>query len=136
MTVGKAHALALAVLSSVAFVPAAHGTVRAPKTTAPDVFVSIQVKITDTRIILDRHTANRGDVGRFIIRNVGKQPHTFTLGTTHRTGAIQTGFARRLEPGKYALAIMFLAYRGSLAYRSTLPADRGKQGMKGTFKIL
>ena len=136
MVSGTARIFALAALSTLALVPAAHGTVRSPKTTTPDVFVNIQVKITDTRITLDRHSANRGDEGRFIIRNLGKKPHTFTLGSTRRTGVAQSGFSRLLRPGQQQILILFLDYRGPLQYRSTLPHDRELAGMRGVFHVL
>ena len=136
MAVGKAHLFALATLSTVLLAPAAHGTVRGSKTTAPDVFVTIRVTITDTRISLDRHSAPRGAEGRFVIRNAGKKPHTFTFGSTARSGAQQTGgFSRRLKANSEATLLLFFDYRGPLPYRSILPADRPLPGMHGTFTI-
>jgi hypothetical protein len=136
LAVGKALTFAAATLAIVGVVPAAHGTVRHPQTTAPDVFVNIQVKVTDTRITLDRHSANRGDEGRFILRNVGKKPHTFTLGTTTKKGgAAQTGFSRLLKPGEQKILILFLDYRGPVPYRSTLAHDRTLAGMRGVFHV-
>jgi hypothetical protein len=107
-----------------------------PSTTAPTVFVDIQVTITDARIALDRHTAHRGDEARFIIRNVGTKPHSFTLGSTARGMGVQTGFSRTLKPREQQILLLFLNYRGQLPYRSKLPADRAKPGMRGVFKIL
>lgn len=136
MAIANARTFALATLSMVVLVPAAHGTVRAPKTTAPNVFVNIQIKITDARITLDRHTANRGDEVRFIIHNVGKKPHSFTFGATTRQAGMQTGFSRAFKPGEQKILLLFLDYRGPLSYRSIVPADRAKPGMKGIFRVL
>ncbi|MGZ4439004.1 MAG: hypothetical protein ACXVZN_01365 [Gaiellaceae bacterium] len=141
---------ALAAVSAVALVPAAHGTVgtsAGPLTTAPNVFDEIQVTITDARISLNKHTANRGDEGRFVIRNVGTKPHTFTLGKlAHGTGqnaqglgkrkyGTQSGFATTIKPREQKIFLLFFDFRGPIPYGSTTPADRGKAGMKGTFTI-
>ena len=136
MVVGKGRTFALATLATVALVPAAHGSLRAPATTAPNVYVNIQVTITDTRITLDRHAANRGDEGRFVIRNVGKKRHNFTVGGAAPGKGVQTGFSATVNPAEQKILLLFFDYRGSLPYRSTIPADRAKPGMKGIFKIL
>ncbi len=134
------RSLFLATLLAAALVPAAHGSVRTsgaqPLTTTPDVFVTIHVTITDSRISLDRRSASRGDEARFVIRNVGKLAHTFTLGTKRFGTGTQTGFHSALKPRQEKLVLLFLDYRGPLPYRSTMRHDLGKPGMKGTFKIL
>ena len=135
----KLRIFAVTVLSAVALVPTARGAVRAqdrPLTTAPNVFVDIQVTITDTRITLNRRTANRGDEGRFIIRNIGTKPHSFTLGSQAYGTGVQTGFSHTLKPKTQKTLLLFLDFRGLIPYRSILPHDRGKPGMKGIFKIL
>jgi hypothetical protein len=138
----KYRSLSLATLLAAALVPAAHGTVRAassgrPLTTVPDVFLTIHVTITDARISLDRRSARRGDVVRFVIRNAGNKPHTFVLGKKVARGAgAQTGFTSSLKPKQEKLVLLFMDYRGPLPYRSTLAHDLGKPGMKGIFKIL
>jgi hypothetical protein len=134
----KYRIFSLAALLAVALVPAAHGMVRAqPQTTVPDVFVTIHVTISDSRISLDRRSSHRGDEVRFVIRNVGTKPHNFTLGGKAARGAgRQTGFVSTLKARQEKLVLMFLDYRGPLPYRSTLQHDLGKPGMKGVFKIL
>lgn len=128
----KSRILALAALSTVAFVPAALGR---PLTTAPDVFVDITVKLTDSRISVNPHGANRGDEARFIIRNTGTKPHAFTLGSTQRGLGVQTGFSRTLKPREQKILLLFLNYRGELKYYSKLKHDLGKPGMTGIFRI-
>lgn len=103
----------------------------------PDVFLTIHVTITDSRIKLDRRSARRGDEVRFVIRNAGTKPHTFTLGKKVATGTgAQTGFASSLNPRQEKLVLLFMDYRGPLPYRSTMRHDLGKPGMKGIFTIL
>ena len=124
-----------------ALVPAAHGTVRPqssahPETTDPPPVADIQVKITDTRISVNPSSAERGAYARFIVRNVGTKPHSFTLGTAKRGTGSQTGFSRTVKPKAQKILLLYLDYRGRLPYYSSLPADRSKPGMKGTFTIL
>jgi hypothetical protein len=128
----------VALLSAMAAVPAAQGSVRTqsgPSTTAPNVFVNIQATISDTRITLKPRKANRGDEARFIIRNVGTKPHSFTLGSSARGTGEQTGFSRTLKPRTQTTLLLFLDFRGPVPYRSVLPHDRGLPGMKGIFTI-
>jgi hypothetical protein len=135
----KTRSLSLAALLAVALVPAAHGTVRAssgPQTTVPDVFVTVHVTLTDSRIRLDRHRASRGDEMRFILRNTGTRLHNFTLGGTKRGGGRQTGFTRTLKPREEKFILLFLDYRGLIPYRSAMKIDLNKPGMKGIFRVL
>jgi hypothetical protein len=135
----KLRLFTLAALAAVALVPAAQGAAQqrfgGPRTTAPPPVVDIKVTITDTRIGLTPKGAQRGDYARFILLNVGKKPHTFTLGGTKHGTGVQTGFSRLLKPKEQKILLLFLDYRGQIAYRGTLPADRSLPGMKGVFTI-
>jgi len=131
--------LGVAALSATLFVLGAFGTTVAgarPDTTVPQVFVPIQVTITDSRISLNRRSANRGDAVRFTIRNTGTRVHGFTLGVPHRSVGTQVGFSATLRPKQEKLYLLFLDYRGALPYRSNIKADLKKPGMRGVFKIL
>ena len=75
-------------------------------------------------------------MGRFILVNTGKKPHTFVLGHERRGTGTQTGFTKSLKPHQQSILILFLDFRGSLPYRATLPADRSKPAMQGTFRII
>jgi len=125
---------ALAAISAVALVPAAQISAQ-PRTTAPPPVVSIKITITDTAIRMSPKRAQRGAMGRFILFNLGKKPHAFTLGHERRGTGTQTGFSRVVEPGRQSILILFLDYRGTLPYLGSLPADRAKARMKGTFTI-
>jgi hypothetical protein len=126
--------LTLIAASSVALVPAAQGTAR-PRTTAPPPVVTIKITITDSRIAMVPKRAQRGAMARFILLNLGKQPHTFKLGHERRGTASQTGFTKPLKPGEQHVAIYYLDYRGKLPYFSAEKADQNKPGMKGIFTI-
>jgi hypothetical protein len=125
---------AIAAVSTVALIPAAQSLAR-PQTTAPPEVITVRINMTDTAFHVGPKSAPRGDLGRFILVNRGKKPHAFALGhTNHGTGS-QTGFSRTLKPGQQVVLILFLDFRGSLPYRGTLPADRVKPAMQGTFRI-
>jgi hypothetical protein len=129
----KLALLALAATLTFAATQAAEGGVR---TTAPPETVTIKIIISDTKIQVAPRSAPRGDIGRFILVNVGKKAHTFALGHTKRGTGSQTGFVKSVKPGEQVILILFLDYRGKLPYFGTLPADRSKPGMKGTFRIV
>ena len=57
---------------------------RLARTTAPDSYVNIHVTMTDTKFTLSRHSGPPGSDARFILRDVGKKPHAFQLGTRRR----------------------------------------------------
>jgi hypothetical protein len=129
-----------AALSVLALAPVSVGAARTqgsthPQTTEPPAVWDIHIRLTDTRIALGRRSAPRGDVARFIIRNVGTKPHSFTLGTAARGTGVQTGFSHLLKPKQLKIVFLFLDYRGQLRYYSKLPADRAKPGMKGIFTV-
>ena len=113
-------------------VPAAAGTAR-PRTTEPTEWVDIRVTITDTRIRLNKTSVERGVVGRFIVRNIGRRVHDFTFGDPSSPGGhVTTGPLKR--NGKKTL-LAFLDYRGAFPYQSTVKADANRPRMRGTLTI-
>jgi hypothetical protein len=130
----RSRFFALTALAAVALVPAAQSSAQ-PQTTAPPPVITVKVTVTDSKFGVTPKSAIRGSYARFILLNVGKQPHTFTLGHTKRGAGVQTGFSKLLKPGQQAVLLLFLDYRGKVAYRGTLPADQSKPGMQGVFTI-
>jgi hypothetical protein len=131
--------MSLRTLILVAMLPAFSlvATARAgPLTTAPTLVLNVHVTITNTRIVLDRHSAPRGVEARFIVENVTAEAHNITLSATKATGSAQRGFSRTLKPHQRAIVLLFLDYRTRLPYFSGLPADRGKPGMRGLFTVI
>jgi hypothetical protein len=116
---------------------AALGRVSArPHTTGPALVYTIKVTISDTRIELSRHDLPRTYSARFSIRNVGTRTHSFTLGVAPRGTRRGVIVNRVLEPKTSAVAFLIDAeFRGVLTYYSSVPADSGKPGLKGTFTI-
>jgi uncharacterized cupredoxin-like copper-binding protein len=106
-----------------------------PLTTAPPQVITIKIMISDTAIRMTPKSAPRGAMGRFILVNTGKKRHTFALGHERRQTGTQTGFTRTLGPGQQAILLLYLDYRGTVPYLGTLPTDRLKAAMKGTFRI-
>lgn len=131
----KSRLLALAAVSAVALVPAAQSADQ-PQTTAPPQVANIKITISDTGIRVSPKIAQRGSMGRFVLVNVGKKPHTIVLGHERRGTGVQTGFSKSLRPGQQAVLLLFLDFRGLVPYRATLPADRTKPAMQGTFRIV
>ena len=75
-------------------------------------------------------------MGRFILVNVGKKPHTLVLGHERRGTGVQTGFTKALKPSQQSVLILFLDFRGEIPYRGTLPADRSKPAHEGDLQNL
>jgi hypothetical protein len=96
-------------------------------TTKPVYTLTIHVRITDTRVTLDRHSAPRGVQARFVIENAGLRAHTFTLNGKGST----PGFNRTLKPHAQDVVKRFLDYRG----KATYVANPGRPGMRGLFVI-
>jgi hypothetical protein len=124
----------LAAVAAAAFVPAAQSSSQ-PRTTAPPPIVSVKVTITDSSIRMHPKRGQRGAIGRFILLNLGKKPHTFKLGHERHGTGTQTGFTKALRPGEQSIHIFYLDYRGTLPYVAPLPADRSNPRMRGTFTI-
>ena len=131
----KSRLFALAAVSAVALVPAAQSAGQ-PQTTAPPPVSNIKVIITDSGITISPKLAQRGSMGRFILVNQGKKPHTFVLGHERRGTGVQTGFKKALKPSEQSVLILFLDFRGAIPYHSPLPADKSKPGMQGIFRIV
>ncbi|MGD1049673.1 MAG: hypothetical protein ABR947_01220 [Solirubrobacteraceae bacterium] len=106
-----------------------------PRTTAPDLFVTVYVTMTNTRFILSLDSGPRGADAKFVIHNTSNKPHDFALGRRDYGEGNQTGFTALVQPGKTKILILFLDVRGKIAYGPGLAADRNKPGMKGTFSI-
>ena len=131
----KSRLFALAAVSAVALVPAAQSADQ-PQTTAPPPVSNIKVIITDSGITISPKLAQRGSMGRFILVNTGKKPHTFVLGHERRGTGVQTGFKKALKPSQQSVLILFLDFRGAIPYHSPLPADKNKPRMQGIFRIV
>ena len=128
----KRRFVVLALLPALSLVASAEAR---PLTTAPQYVLAVHVTITDTRIVLDHHSAPRGVEARFVIKNAGAKAHNFTLsGRTSPTG-VRQAFSRTLKPRQRAIVPIFLDVRARIPYFDGLPADRGKAGMRGVFVI-
>jgi hypothetical protein len=128
-------AVSAAAISAIGVVPSAHG-VTGPNTTEPDVYQEVTVTITDTKIIVSDHNADRGEGVDFKVRNIGKKPHNFVLIGDSAIGLAHEGLGTPvLLPKKSWVLQVFMDIRGDIPYKSTLTADKKKPGMKGTFSV-
>jgi hypothetical protein len=110
----------LAMLPALSLVAGAHAR---PLTTTPSATLDVHVTITNTRIVLDPHSAARGVQARFVIKN-----------SATPTG-VRQAFSRTLKPQQRVIVPIFLDRRARIPYFDSLPADRSKPGMKGFFVI-
>jgi hypothetical protein len=106
-----------------------------PHTTAPDLYVNVRVTMTNTRFIVSRHSGPRGADAKFELHNTSNKPHNFSIGNEKYGTGVQTGFTVTLKPGQSKILVLFLDIRGTIRYFPGLPADKGKKGMSGIFKI-
>ena len=120
------------VLSVVAFVPTGQSQ---RQTTAPNIYVSIRVTLTDTKVVVSPRTAPRGTDARFLVHNIGTKPVTFTIGTSAHGVGVQTGFRRVLKPGTQKILLLYLNYRGAIPYYSGDSLAHAKAGTKGWFVV-
>ena len=86
---------ALVVIAMLVALSLAAGAQARPRTTLPGLVLDVRVVITDTRIVLDRHSAPRGIEARFSIRNTGAKAHNFTLSGPKTRRAVVRGLAGR-----------------------------------------
>ena len=126
------RAIALGVVLGAILVPSA---VARPQTTAPNVFVNIHVTLTDTKVILSPKTAPRGSDARFIVKNTGTKPHSFTLGSSVLGANLQSGFTRTLQPKQSKILLLYLNARGALTYYGGATAKKSTPKMKGIFVV-
>lgn len=107
----------------------------APATTAPDLYVTVNVTMTNTRFILSLHSGPRGADAKFVLHNISNKPHNFALGKVNYGEGNPTGFNATVKPGKTKILFLFLDVRGTLTYGPGLRADANEAGMKGEFLI-
>lgn len=134
-TLAAECAVLVAVLAGAGQAQAGVSVPTRPLTTAPDLFVTVNVTMTNTKYTLSLDSGPRGADAKFVIHNVSNKPHNFALGNENYGSGVQTGFNATVKPGQTKILILFLDVRGTIAYGPGLPADRNKPGMKGTFSI-
>jgi hypothetical protein len=125
----------LTVVAALTALSLATGAQARPLTTTPSLILDVHITITNTRIVLDRHSAPRGVQARFIIKNTGTKAHNFTLNGRTTLAGVRQHFSRTLKPQQRVTVRLFLDQRARVPYFDSLPADRSKPGMKGFFVI-
>ena len=94
-------------------------------TTEPAIQITIKVTLTDSTITMSRLTARRGWGGHFVIRNVGKKPHSVDIGGL-RTAAI--------KPGGRAVIKASFETRGKYPFKVILNSSGAKHS--GFFRVV
>lgn len=113
--------LSLATLATLTAIVVPAGTA----TTEPAIQITIKVTLTDSAITMSRLTARRGWGGHFVIRNVGKKPHSVDIGGL-RTAAI--------KPGRKAVIKASFETRGAYPFRVILNSSGSKH--TGVFRVV
>ena len=113
--------LALASLAALTTIVVPAGTA----TTEPAIQITIKVTVTDSTITMSRLSAKRGWGGIFVIRNLGKKPHSVDIGGL-RTGAVQ--------PGRKAVIKASFDERGSYPFNVILNRSGPKHA--GIFRVV
>lgn len=125
--------LVVAAACATALVFAASGSARPVTTNQPAIF-TVKVTITDRAIAMRPNHAARGSTVTFILTNRGRQTHRFVLGDVARGPGKGQGFARTLRPDQQLTIVMYLDYRGVMAY-SSRSADGRTTSARGSFRI-
>ncbi len=129
-----ARLLTLGLLASLAvLLPAAQGAAR-PRRPSPPRSSTTKSTLRDSGITVSPKIGLRGTAGRFIVRNFGKKPHTFTVGSDkvvvlHKAG-LSTGLMRPKSRAK--ILLLFFDYRGKLAvpeHRAGRPDEPAYEGL-------
>ncbi len=107
-------AVVAAMSAAVAQAQASERSLRAPITTAPDLYINVHVTMTNEKFIVSRHGAPRGSNARFIIKNRSNKVHVFAIGNEKYGTGAQTGFSSSVRPGQPKILHLFLDYRGTL----------------------
>lgn len=97
----------------------------ATATTQPAVQVIIKVTVSDSSISMSRYSARRGWGAHFVIRNVGKKPHSVDIGGL-RSAAI--------APGRRATIKASLETRGRYPFKVVLNGSGTKHA--GVFRVV
>jgi plastocyanin len=107
-------AISAAVLSAVALAD------RPATTGVPGTFATINVRITDTGLTLNRHSSTGVQVIGFRIHNVGKKKHNFIVGD----------FATKaIAPGQFDDFAVSFGDFGKYLYRCTLNCPHSARGI-------
>jgi hypothetical protein len=111
--------LALALVSAVAALAVPAGLA----TTEPALNVTIVVKITDKNVVFSSSVVRRGWRAHFLIKNLGKKPHTIDI------GGLRT---KSIKPGSQAKLGAELEDRGRFPYK----VDGGGPRYVGFFSVI
>lgn len=105
------------------------------QTTAPNVFVTVNITLTGSKVIVSPKTAPRGSDARLVVHNVSKKPQVFSFNYNYLGGGVHSGFQRVFKPGERSVLLLYLSDRGVLPYYSGSSFDHAKPGSRGHFVV-
>ncbi len=104
-------------------------------TTAPSVYVNVNITLTDSKVIVSPKSAPRGADARIIVHNLSKKSR-FLAFDYHAVGSgVHGGFERVFKPGAKVVLFLFLDSRGVIPYYSGSTFDRTSAALRGTFIV-
>jgi hypothetical protein len=104
-------------------------------TTQPSVFVPIHVTISDSKVTISPKSEPRGSTARFIVKNTGSKPVTFSVGKESPGLGVRFGFRTVLRPGAGKTLLLYLAARGRVPYYVGGSYGRAKASQKGQLVV-
>ena len=116
-------AAVLAVTVAVASASAATAREGHHGTTGPDPYVIIATTLTDSKVSLSKNVTHGVHYVAFLVKNTGKKPHNFVIGTIH---------TRLLKPGQTQHVVSFFPDYGTFGYACTANCSAA---MRGKIKI-
>lgn len=105
------------------------------RTTAPSVYVTVNVTLTDSKVIVSPKGAPRGADARIVVHNIGKKARSLAFDYHALGSGVHGGFDRVFKPGQRSVLFLFLDSRGVIPYFSGPSFDRTSPASRGTFTV-
>ncbi len=115
-----------------AFVPLASSS---RQTTNPSIYVTIHVTLTRSTVVVTPKDPPRGSMGRFVMRNLGSKPVTFSVGSDTPGLGLKFGFTSVVKPGTETIRIVYLSIRGKIPYHIGTSFAGAKAKAKGLLEV-
>ncbi len=105
------------------------------QTTNPSIYVTIRVTLTSSAVVVTPKDPPRGSMGRFVMRNLGTKPVTFSLGSDTPGLGFKFGFKSVVKPGTEKIRIVYLSTRGKIPYHIGASFSGAKARAKGLLEV-
>jgi hypothetical protein len=124
--------LLLALLVALLVAPAAQPEVR---TTAPDVYVTTFITLSNSKVTVSPKSAPDGSYLRLVVTNVGSKPQRFSFDYTLLASGKHTGFDVVFQPHHHRIFLLELEAEGRLSYFSGSSFDGASGSQRGVFVV-